>query len=138
MVDKKRLADCVILTGVRPFSEVPDMLSLADVCFNSFYINSITRDIIPIKILQYLAAGKPVVCAPIPDVMKMFPEEVSGIRYCNMMEPVKFADILTGILGDEQYATKLGENALRFVSGNYSIRKQVTELENLLSMVSNQ
>lgn len=132
LVDSKGLAGKVVLTGFRPYSEVPSLLSLANCCFNSFTINRTTRDIIPTKILQYLAAGKPVLSTPLPDVVRTFPETKSGIAYSDISNPDQFARLLAELLSDDVRLGQLSANASAFVRENCSMPVQIAKLERFL------
>lgn len=123
----------VVLTGMRPYAEVPRWLSLADVTFNSFQLNDITRDIVPIKMLQYLAAGKPVVSAPIPDVMRLFPERASGIVYRDIADGLGFARTLGELLGDAAQARELGAAGRALILRERSLDHTIDQLERLLA-----
>lgn len=54
--------------GVRPVSEVPDYVVGMQVCLLPYKLNEWTRHIDPLKLYEYLAAGKPIVATPIPGV----------------------------------------------------------------------
>src|SRR5262245_53603147 len=63
-VDEGRLHDlsrrtgveqCVIFTGLQPYSVLPDVIRSSDVCINPFQLNGVTRDILPTKLFQYMA-----------------------------------------------------------------------------------
>jgi len=47
-----------------------------DICIIPFLLNPLTRSINPTKLLEYLAAGKPVVSTAIPDVERFYGEIV--------------------------------------------------------------
>lgn len=53
--------DNVTLTGAKPPSELPEIMKWFDVGLIPFVKNEFTRNIYPLKINEYLAAGKPVV-----------------------------------------------------------------------------
>jgi teichuronic acid biosynthesis glycosyltransferase TuaH len=53
--------DNIKLLGPKDFSELPSFLESFDVCIMPFLINSLVQDVNPVKIYEYLAAGKPVV-----------------------------------------------------------------------------
>lgn len=54
--------------GPRPYRELPGYLRGFDVCLNPFRINQLTASVNPIKLYEYLAAGKEVVSTDLPDV----------------------------------------------------------------------
>ena len=43
------------------YKDVPKYLSAADICILPAYNNDIMRNIVPIKMYEYMAAGKPVI-----------------------------------------------------------------------------
>jgi UDP-galactopyranose mutase len=55
--------------GMKTYEELPAYLSGWDVTFMPFALNEATRYISPTKTPEYLAAGRPVVSAPIADVV---------------------------------------------------------------------
>jgi glycosyltransferase involved in cell wall biosynthesis len=58
--------------GERPYSELPQFVAGWDVCLLPFAINAVTRHGSPAKVLEYMAAGKPIVTAPLPDVVEPY------------------------------------------------------------------
>jgi glycosyltransferase involved in cell wall biosynthesis len=58
--------------GQRDYAELPSYLANWDVAMLPFAQNASTRFISPTKTPEYLAAGKPVVSTPIPDVVKPY------------------------------------------------------------------
>lgn len=67
--------------GAKPQSLLPAYLSLADVGIIPFKINELTKSVNPLKLYEYLAAGKPVVSTPLPDVESMQRDCVVHIGY---------------------------------------------------------
>ena len=57
-------------TGPRPYHEIPAYLSAFDCCLVPFAINRLTMAVNPIKLREYLAAGRPVVSTPMPEVLQ--------------------------------------------------------------------
>ncbi|MFN3420213.1 MAG: hypothetical protein ACK40X_00625 [Armatimonadota bacterium] len=53
--------------GARPYQIIPFYLKGLDVCLILFKDNAITRAASPLKLYEYLAAGRAVVTSPIPD-----------------------------------------------------------------------
>lgn len=56
--------------GNRPREELGRYLSGFDVCMLPYLINDFTRNIFPLKLYEYLAAGKPFVSTPVPACME--------------------------------------------------------------------
>jgi glycosyltransferase involved in cell wall biosynthesis len=58
----------VYLTGPKPHEELPDYISRFDVGIVPYVMNGYTETVIPTKINEYLAMGKPVVSTNLPEV----------------------------------------------------------------------
>ena len=56
------------LLGEKPYAELPAYLGHLDVCTIPFLVNESTRSVNPVKFYEYLAADRPVVSAPLPEV----------------------------------------------------------------------
>ena len=58
----------VALTGEVPYGQLPYYLYAFDVCLLPFKVIPLTLATNPVKVYEYLAAGKPVVCVDLPEV----------------------------------------------------------------------
>jgi len=116
LVNKKKLKSDVILTNFKPQHEIPKFISLADVCINSFEINKITDRIIPIKILEYLACGKPVLSTPLKGTIDLLPKEDFGIIYSPYDS---FVENLSELLTNTEKLEGLGNKGLDYVIKNH-------------------
>jgi len=63
----KKLSN-VTLVGEVPYAELPKYLYSFDVCMIPFVINELTLCTNPVKIYEYMAAGKPVVTTDMPEL----------------------------------------------------------------------
>jgi UDP-galactopyranose mutase len=64
--------------GRKDYAELPACLAGWDVALMPFAINPATRFISPTKTPEYLAAGRPVVSTPVPDVVRQY-GDVAGV-----------------------------------------------------------
>lgn len=69
---KKLPPNCFFL-GARPYQTIPAYLKGLDVCLIPFKDNAITRSASPLKLYEYLAAGRAVVTSPVPDQLNFSP-----------------------------------------------------------------
>ncbi|MFD0739050.1 glycosyltransferase [Lysobacter koreensis] len=129
LVDELGLAGRVVLTGMVPYQEVPRYLSLATLALNPFELNDITRDIIPIKILQYQAAALPVLSTPLPDLARKHRPGISGVEYSDSDDPDMFLSRMTELLSDAESLRNIGQRGLHFVNGNFSVERAVDCIE---------
>lgn len=56
------------LLGARPYTQLPQYLKGLDICLVPFKQNAITDGASPLKLYEYLAAGRAVVSTPVPDL----------------------------------------------------------------------
>ena len=116
LVNKKKLSSDVILTNFKPQHEIPKFISLANVCISPFEINKITDRIIPIKIFEYLACGKPVLSTPLKGTMDLLPKEDFGIIYS---PSDSFVESLSDLLTNTEKLEELGNKGLDYVIKNH-------------------
>jgi glycosyltransferase involved in cell wall biosynthesis len=90
---KQQSANWVYLMGRIPYEEITEYIKLADLCLQSFSINEITKEITPIKIIEYMAMNKPVLSTALPGVISQFGKS-SGIIFAknqkDMIEQIEF------------------------------------------------
>jgi|SRR2546421_4707716 len=70
------------LVDFKPYSEMPSYLAAADICLLPARNVPTMRNIVPIKMYEYLAAGKPVIATRLPGLVEEFGEG-NGIMYVN-------------------------------------------------------
>lgn len=132
-IDQLEDRACVIQCGMISYEQLPAYLSLTHIALNPFEINDITREIIPIKMLQYLSSGLPVICTPLPDVVKHFPDQESGVYYSPSDDLNDWIEMLIKLaaLGPDTLQGD-GVRAREYVSKHYSMNATVHQLEQLL------
>lgn len=70
-IDTTRLSrPNLVLLGNRPYAELPAYVQGFDVGIIPYILNDWTRAVDPLKLLEYLAAGIPVVSTELPEVLK--------------------------------------------------------------------
>ena len=60
----------VHVLGSRPYARLPAYVQAFDVGIIPYVLNEWTKSVDPLKLLEYVAAGVPVVSTPIPEVLK--------------------------------------------------------------------
>jgi glycosyltransferase involved in cell wall biosynthesis len=112
---KQNLENKIIITGFVDQKEIPKYLSLADICINTFEINNITKLIIPTKILEYMACGKPVITTPLPGIKEFFSEENYGVLFSEMDT---FHDSVIKLFLDNKKRIEMGRINDKYVKNN--------------------
>lgn len=86
--EQYHLDEQIILTGKQPYEEIPEFIAAADICLLPAYPKEeIMQDIVPIKMYEYMAMGKPVITTKLPGVMKEFGDG-NGVIYVDKPEDV--------------------------------------------------
>jgi len=85
--EKYDCADRIILTGQQPYEKIPAFISVSDVCLLPAYNNDIMQDIVPIKMYEYMACGKPVISTKLTGIIEEFGYD-NGILYVSESEDV--------------------------------------------------
>lgn len=63
----------IAFLGPKPYDEMPEYLKGLDVALIPFLVNDLTRDLNPLKLREYLAAGMPVVATDLPPLREYAP-----------------------------------------------------------------
>lgn len=80
-VDELAALPNVYLLGERPHGQLADYIRQFDVCIVPYIVNDYARTVVPTKINEYLAMGKPVVSTELPTVCE-FNREHSVLSTC--------------------------------------------------------
>jgi len=106
--------DRIKMVGFRPYTEMPSWLSAADVCLLPAYHTETMRNIVPIKMYEYLAAGKPVIATKLPGLFREFGEG-HGVVYVE--DPAEVVPKAVE-LAREGNLRRIGQQGRAFVEGN--------------------
>lgn len=112
--EQYHLEDRMILAGQQPFDTIPSFIAAVDVCILPAYDNEIMHDIVPIKMYEYMAMGKPVVATKLFGIITEFGEG-HGVIYADRSDVVfaKVVDLVnTNVIICE------GKKGLQFVRHN--------------------
>jgi glycosyltransferase involved in cell wall biosynthesis len=66
--EMKKLSNVKFL-GTKPYDQLPQYIQHFSTCLVPFRINKLTESVNPVKLFEYLSAGKPVVSTPLPEVV---------------------------------------------------------------------
>jgi glycosyltransferase involved in cell wall biosynthesis len=56
--------------GARPRTDLPAYLKSFDVCTIPYVLDTLSESIFPLKLFEYLAAGRPVVATAMPELLR--------------------------------------------------------------------
>lgn len=126
-IKKEKLGNRMILMDWQPYENIPSLIAASDICILPAYNNEIMRNIVPIKIYEYMAMEKPVIATNLPGIMKEFGEN-NGVIYVDNLNQVldKASEIAS-----KRMISNEGKKARKFVEQN-DWNNITKEFENIL------
>ncbi len=124
LVKSLQMEDSVIFTDAIDYEDIPDMISIADVMVSPSLEYSLegSQESIktsPLKLLEYMAAGKPCVATATSPQKKVVVNGENGI----LVKPgdiKEFATALLELLSNPAERARLGKNASEYVARHHS------------------
>lgn len=98
----------IIFTGAVEHELVPEYIAASDIAVACFEDNEVTKCKSPLKIMEYLASGKPIVASRVGEVEKMVADAGSLVEP-GMAEPL--ADAIIALLFDKELCVRLATKA---------------------------
>jgi glycosyltransferase involved in cell wall biosynthesis len=117
----------LILAGWQPYETIPEYIAASDICLLPAYNNEVMRNIVPIKMYEYMACGKPVISTRLPGIMKEFGN--NGVIYVD--KPTEVLMKAIKLYNDNKAIKKWGAGARNFVE-KYSWDKITDDFEHIL------
>lgn len=133
MVTEFALEDRVIFTGVIPYSALPQYLHVADVAINPFVPELLTHVALPHKVLQYMAAGIPVVSTSLRGLRGILGDE-TGVSWVAGPERIAAAAIELAFRPESELK-EISRSQRSFVVDTFSEQSSVTAFEESLATV---
>jgi glycosyltransferase involved in cell wall biosynthesis len=118
----------LILAGWQPYENIPEYIAASDICLLPAYNNEVMRNIVPIKMYEYMACGKPVISTRLPGIMKEFGHN-NGVIYVE--HPTEVLMKAIKLYNDNKAIKKWGAGARNFVE-KYSWDKITDDFEHIL------
>lgn len=129
LVQNNALDGRVIFTGFVPYSQLPVYLQLSKIAINPMLVLKVSRLALPHKVLQYMAAGIPVVSTKLDGIMEALGAD-SGVTWA--AEPASVLYEATTLVGDKLRQSKSVAKQTESVRSLFRVEQAVDELENLL------
>ena len=128
------LSEKVIFTGFVSYEELPRYLKVADVAINTLEPTLVANVAFPNKVLQYMAAGLPVVSTRLDGLEQTFGER-AGITWASDSRGVIRAASKLSQQTEAELRT-IGEQQLGAVSEVFSVESAVDKFEETLASIS--
>ena len=120
----------VVETGVVPADEVQWWVAAADVALLPYFDTDFNRARWPIKLGDYMAAGRPVVACDVGELGRVVAEHDIGLLA--QADMAGFAERILELLGNPERAAEIGARARRVAEEHYDWRVLAERLEMFL------
>jgi glycosyltransferase involved in cell wall biosynthesis len=125
--------DCVHFEGFVPYPDLPNLLAQADIGIATSRRNLFRQYASPLKIVEYMAAGLPVICSGGGEAGMMIEESKAGINI--PFEPESFAEAVQSFWATRGSLLASREAAINYAQGR-SWEQMGTLMAQLVSRVS--
>ncbi len=102
----------VVVQPAVPHHEIPALIASADICVAPLGLNdrNVTQGACPIKLLEYMAAGRPMLASNMPIVRELVREDVDALLF-SPNDPDDLARQTLALLNDFELSKRLAESA---------------------------
>lgn len=124
----------VIFTGRQPKARMPEFLAASDVCLVHLIREALFETVLPSKIFEAAATGRPIVLGVAGDAADLVRSSEAGL----CIEPEnegEFVEALTKLAGDRSLARDLGANGLTRLASQYDVEQLARHYEEMLARV---
>lgn len=111
-IRKLGLDEHVTVQPAVPHHEIPALIASADICVAPLGLNdrNVTQGACPIKVLEYMAAGRPLLASNMPIVRELVREDVDGLLF-SPNDPEDLARQALMLLNDFELSQRLAQSA---------------------------
>ncbi len=133
---EKRVSDSkyekmFIFTGMIQYEYIPVLINIADICAAPFISRrNQTTGVSPIKVFEYMACGKPVICSRIDGLEFVELERVG--RLAEPEDVVSLGRELYYLIMDPQERMRMGQRGIQLARERFSWNSKVSKIEELL------
>ena len=120
-IRKLGLVENVIVQPAVPHHEVPALIAAADICVAPLGLNdrNVTQGACPIKVLEYMAAGRPLLASNMPIVRELVREDMDALLF-SPNDPDDLARQALALLNDLDLSKRLAESASERVLARFT------------------
>ena len=111
-IRKLGLEEHVLIQPAVPHHEIPQLISNADICVAPLGLNdrNVTQGACPIKVLEYMAAGRPLLASNMPIVRELVREDIDALLF-SPNDPDDLARQIFALLNDFELSQRLASSA---------------------------
>jgi glycosyltransferase involved in cell wall biosynthesis len=129
---KYKILDRIIFTGTVSYDKLPAYICASDICLLPFTSSYLTHCIIPMKLFEYLACGRPVVAVPLAGIKSVAKNTIFYAK-----TPFELSERIHEILTDRARIRQQIEAGLQIVKG-YDWDDLANDFEKLIERVKSE
>ncbi len=135
ILKERNLMNSVRLTGRLDYGKVPSILNVMDIVlapyprFDFFYFS-------PIKLFEYMAAGKPLLSANVGQIGEIIRDGENGV-FCDPEDPADVASKIDYLMQNDEQRKSIGKNARETVKNKYTWAQKARIWEAVCNKVLN-
>ena len=129
LIEELELKNIVLRNWV-PFSELPEVVSRADICLGIFGNTEKATRVVPNKVFQCLSLRKPVITGRTPAILEFFTNR-ENIFLCEPANADSLARAIMVLKDNGELRRKIAENGYKLIQENFTselIGRQVKEI----------
>jgi glycosyltransferase involved in cell wall biosynthesis len=134
-IAKERRLSNVRFLPEQPRESIPGLIATSDVCLVTLKKAEVFKTVIPTKMLEFMACGKPIVASVDGQARRIFEMAHAGI-FVEPENPTGLADVIEKLYRDPQQRQVLGENGRRHIAKYYSRQQSAQRYAEILERVS--
>jgi len=127
-VERLRLSNHFIFTGMVDYQHIPIYINIADVCL--VMKRRLASGYSPIKLYEYMACGKPIVASRV-EGLEFIEAEGAGL-VTESKDLISLEETLCGLLQDTQKKIDMGQKGLRIARERFNWDSKVVNIEKIL------
>jgi glycosyltransferase involved in cell wall biosynthesis len=137
-IRKLGIEEHVVMQPAVPHHEIPALIASADLCVAPLGLNdrNVTQGACPIKVLEYMAAGRPLLASNMPIVRELVREDMDALLF-SPSDPEDLARQALALLNDFELSKRLAKSASERVLTKFtwheSQKKLIKVYEKLLA-----
>jgi len=115
------LEEHITIESPVPHHEMPELVAQADVCIAPLGYNdrNVTQGCCPLKIIEYMACGRPIVASNLPVVRELARDDIDALLF-TPEDANDLARCVLAILEDETLAQRLADSAAQRAKDTFS------------------
>ena len=138
-IRKLGIEEHVTVLPAVPHHEIPALIADADICVAPLGLNdrNVTQGACPIKLLEYMAAGRPLLAPNMPIVRELIREDVDALLF-SPNDPADLARQVVTLLDDFELSQRLAESASERALTKFTWRESQKKLVKVYEKLINE